>query len=174
MQDRDDWYIARDGRQVGPLSDRGMQVFARRGHLNSEDLVWRPGFDDWRRADDTVFLKLKPSPPEEEEPELPEQDGGSVNNGAGADPVSQKKAATDAGLSRLSEREFKRAVRIADIPHEEEEGVESAVRLDVMVPSVNRSLQSQQKASLYYLNLIVGAVGWAGVAALTFVIVITL
>jgi hypothetical protein len=54
----------------------------------------------------------------------------------------------------------------------EEEGVEPAVGIGAVVPSIGHSLQSQENASPYYLKLIIGAVGWVGVAALTFVIVI--
>jgi hypothetical protein len=175
MQDRDDWYIARDGRQVGPLSDRGMQEFVRAGHLHSEDQVWRPGFDNWQRAGEiSVFLQLFPSPAEEGDPELlktlerPEHGGRPAKIGTAAVPVSQKQAATEAGLSRLSEREY---ARVANVSHEVE-GLERPTGLVAVIPNVSHSLQSQQKASRYYLNLVIGAVGWVGVAALTFVIVI--
>lgn len=44
------WYIARDGKQHGPLSDDEMRLFVDGGHLRPSDLVWRPGFSDWRPA----------------------------------------------------------------------------------------------------------------------------
>lgn len=44
------WYIARDGKQYGPLSDAEMGLFMRGGHLKPADLVWRPGFSDWLPA----------------------------------------------------------------------------------------------------------------------------
>lgn len=44
------WYIARDGKQYGPLSDAEMGLFMRGGHLKPADLVWRPGFADWAMA----------------------------------------------------------------------------------------------------------------------------
>lgn len=44
------WYIARDGKQYGPLSDPEMGLFVKGGHLRGEDLVWRPGFNDWLPA----------------------------------------------------------------------------------------------------------------------------
>jgi hypothetical protein len=44
------WYIARDGKQHGPLSDVEMRTFVAQGHLKPADLIWRPGFADWRPA----------------------------------------------------------------------------------------------------------------------------
>jgi GYF domain 2 len=44
------WYIARDGKQHGPLSDVEMRTFVSQGHLKPTDLIWRPGFSDWRPA----------------------------------------------------------------------------------------------------------------------------
>ncbi len=44
------WYIARDGKQYGPLSDPEMGLFVQNGHLKADDLVWRAGFSDWLPA----------------------------------------------------------------------------------------------------------------------------
>lgn len=44
------WYLARDGKQHGPLSDVEMIKLVELGHLRDTDLVWRPGFSDWRPA----------------------------------------------------------------------------------------------------------------------------
>ena len=38
------WYIARDGKQHGPLSDVEMRTFVAQGHLKPTDLIWRAGF----------------------------------------------------------------------------------------------------------------------------------
>ena len=112
MQDQDGWYIARNDEQAGPVSGREMQEFIRLGYLKSEDLIWRPGFDNRQRAGDiSVFLQLLPSPPGEEGAELPEHAGRPANNGAATVPFSQERAATEAGLSRLSESEFNRCRR---------------------------------------------------------------
>jgi hypothetical protein len=56
MQDHDGWYIARDNQQIGPITAREMQEFIRRGHLKLNDHIWRPGFDNWRRASDVPGL----------------------------------------------------------------------------------------------------------------------
>ena len=55
------WYIARDGKQHGPLSDAEMRTFVAQGHLKPTDLIWRPGFADWRPAP-AVFPLMGPEP----------------------------------------------------------------------------------------------------------------
>ena len=54
------WYIAREGKQYGPLNDAELRMFIAGGHLRPTDLVWRPGMADWRQAS-SVF-SLKPAP----------------------------------------------------------------------------------------------------------------
>lgn len=44
------WYIARDGKQHGPLTDVEMQTFIGHNYLRPTDLLWRPGMDDWLPA----------------------------------------------------------------------------------------------------------------------------
>ena len=56
------WYLARDGKQHGPLSDVEMTKLVELGHLRETDLVWRPGFSDWRPAP-SVFDSLSPPAP---------------------------------------------------------------------------------------------------------------
>ena len=56
------WYIARDGKQHGPLSDVEMRAFVAQGHLKPTDLIWRPGFADWRPAP-AVFPFQAPEQP---------------------------------------------------------------------------------------------------------------
>lgn len=41
------WYIARDGTQHGPLSEREFTEFVKRGHLLEHDLVWHEGLTEW-------------------------------------------------------------------------------------------------------------------------------
>ena len=55
-----EWFIARDGRQHGPLSDPEMQKLVELGHLRPTDLVWRAGMADWHPAA-TIFRQ--PSAP---------------------------------------------------------------------------------------------------------------
>src|SRR5512145_1583180 len=44
------WYLARDGKQHGPISEAELTQFIEQGHLQPNDLVWREGFADWRPA----------------------------------------------------------------------------------------------------------------------------
>lgn len=55
------WYLARDGKQHGPLSNPEMSKLVELGHLRPTDLVWRPGFADWRPVP-TVFNDIVPQP----------------------------------------------------------------------------------------------------------------
>jgi len=51
------WFIARDGKQHGPVSDSELKKIVELGHLKPTDLVWRQGFTDWRAAA-SVFTTL--------------------------------------------------------------------------------------------------------------------
>src|SRR5215510_8496589 len=44
------WYLARDGQQYGPLTDPELAKFVELGHLQPTDLLWREGFPEWRPA----------------------------------------------------------------------------------------------------------------------------
>ncbi len=44
------WYIARDGKQHGPLTDVEMRTFVGHSYLRPSDLLWRPGMPDWQPA----------------------------------------------------------------------------------------------------------------------------
>jgi hypothetical protein len=48
------WYIAREGKQHGPLTDVEMRTFVAHSYLRPTDLIWRPGMPDWQPAP-TVF-----------------------------------------------------------------------------------------------------------------------
>ena len=48
------WYIARDGKQHGPLTDVEMRTFVSHNYLRLSDLIWRPGMPEWQSAP-TVF-----------------------------------------------------------------------------------------------------------------------
>lgn len=41
------WFIARDGKQHGPLSDIEMRTFIAHSYLRASDLIWRPGMPEW-------------------------------------------------------------------------------------------------------------------------------
>jgi GYF domain 2 len=44
------WYIARDGKQHGPLTDIEMRTFVAHSYLRPADLIWRPGMAEWLPA----------------------------------------------------------------------------------------------------------------------------
>jgi hypothetical protein len=68
------WYIAREGKQHGPLSDAEMRTFVAQGHLKPTDLIWRPGFADWRPAP-AVFPFQQPEPAPVAQPRPTTQQG---------------------------------------------------------------------------------------------------
>lgn len=49
-QSQTQWYLARDGKQYGPLTDPELAKFIELGHLLPSDLLWREGFAEWRPA----------------------------------------------------------------------------------------------------------------------------
>ncbi|HRY07885.1 MAG TPA: GYF domain-containing protein [Hyphomicrobiaceae bacterium] len=55
------WYIARDGQQHGPISETEMRLFVDNGHLRPTDLLWQPGFADWRPATTVFPASAKPA-----------------------------------------------------------------------------------------------------------------
>jgi GYF domain 2 len=44
------WYIAREGKQHGPLTDIEMRTFVAHSYLRPSDLIWRPGMAEWLPA----------------------------------------------------------------------------------------------------------------------------
>ena len=58
-----DWFIARNGKPVGPLTFDALAEAAQRGQLNQEDYVWQPGADTWARATDVPVLWAPPLRP---------------------------------------------------------------------------------------------------------------
>jgi hypothetical protein len=56
------WYLARDGKQFGPLSEAELSKFIELGHLLPTDLVWREGFPEWRPAPSVFPPKAAPAP----------------------------------------------------------------------------------------------------------------
>jgi len=56
-----EWYLARNGKQYGPLSDLELLKFIDLGHLEPNDLLWREGFNEWRSAT-VVFAELRKVP----------------------------------------------------------------------------------------------------------------
>jgi hypothetical protein len=55
------WYLSRNGEQHGPFSDADLANFAALGQLQTNDLVWREGFSNWRPAR-TIFPESQRAP----------------------------------------------------------------------------------------------------------------
>ena len=55
------WYIARDGKQHGPLTDIEMRTFVAHSYLRTTDLIWRPGLPEWQPAPE-VFAQAFQQP----------------------------------------------------------------------------------------------------------------
>lgn len=58
-----EWYLARDGKQVGPVSDLELRKIVELGHLRPTDLVWRQGMPEWAPAARTFPQLAAPAPP---------------------------------------------------------------------------------------------------------------
>ncbi|MCC7253385.1 DUF4339 domain-containing protein [Hyphomicrobium sp.] len=66
------WFIARDGKQHGPVSDLELKKIVELAHLKPTDLVWRQGFTDWRVAASVVpEIAPAPAPSPAQEPSPP-------------------------------------------------------------------------------------------------------
>ena len=52
------WYLARNGKRHGPISEIEMNKLVEMGHLKPQDLVWRPGFEEWKNSS-SVFSPTK-------------------------------------------------------------------------------------------------------------------
>lgn len=59
------WYIAREGKQHGPLTDVEMRTFVAHSYLRPTDLIWRAGMPEWLPAPTmfpAVFQQASPTP----------------------------------------------------------------------------------------------------------------
>lgn len=63
------WFLARDGKEFGPIADDAMQADLAQGMVRPTDLVWRSGFERWETAG-VVFAI--PSNEHDRPPPLPE------------------------------------------------------------------------------------------------------
>lgn len=65
------WFIARDGKQHGPVSDVELKKLVELAHLKANDLVWRQGFTDWRTAVSVFPSIADPAPATQAAPASP-------------------------------------------------------------------------------------------------------
>ena len=45
-----EWFLARDGRQYGPITQRELNTLQTMGELRPDDLLWRDGWQTWKTA----------------------------------------------------------------------------------------------------------------------------
>lgn len=70
------WYLTRDGKQYGPLTDRELSLFADGGNFKDGDLLWTAGLDSWKPAN-AIFGFA--SSPEADADEAVEVNGAAVD-----------------------------------------------------------------------------------------------
>lgn len=68
------WYLTRDGKQYGPLTDRELSLFADGGNFKSGDLLWTEGLDSWKPAE--ALFGLAPAAPANDKDPRSEHVGG--------------------------------------------------------------------------------------------------
>lgn len=58
------WYFAQEGRQRGPISFAELQEMVVTARLKGDDLVWRPGMENWSPARSLQGFPRQPAPPD--------------------------------------------------------------------------------------------------------------
>lgn len=85
------WYIARDGKQHGPLTDVEMRTFVAHNYLRASDLIWRPGMAEWQTAP-AAFPEALPAAAQQQ-PAQTAQTARTSQGAAQASPAYNGKAA---------------------------------------------------------------------------------
>lgn len=60
------WYVARNGKKLGPISELDLVAYIKNNKVKASDLVWKEGMQDWVSAKDSTNLAVyfKAVPPE--------------------------------------------------------------------------------------------------------------
>lgn len=64
LSEKPRWHLARGGEPRGPLPASKLIALAGEDKLDPTDLVWRPGFLGWRKADEVPGLLIPPPLPQ--------------------------------------------------------------------------------------------------------------
>jgi hypothetical protein len=72
MSTQSQWYVNRDGQQLGPINSKDLKQMAERGELQPHHLVWKEGMPEWTQAQ--KIKRLFPDVP-------PAATGGTVTTG---------------------------------------------------------------------------------------------
>jgi GYF domain 2 len=83
------WYIARDGKQHGPLTDVEMKTFVGHNYLRPTDLIWKAGMPDWQPAPQ-VFAGLFQPPAPSAAPPAPQPTHQPMQQPAASVPQQQQ------------------------------------------------------------------------------------
>lgn len=57
------WYYAKNGQHQGPVGDVELRKLIETQVVTSDDLVWRPGFESWKKASEVQGLYTPPPLP---------------------------------------------------------------------------------------------------------------
>ncbi|MEM7619649.1 MAG: AsmA family protein [Pseudomonadota bacterium] len=60
-----EWYLARDNKRYGPVSEDELSEYFRSGHIQGTDLLWREGFENWVKAEALTSFFL----PDQQQPQ---------------------------------------------------------------------------------------------------------
>ena len=94
-KDASQWFIARDGKQTGPIADIEIKAIAAHGYFKATDLVWQPGFSEWRSA--LAVFPPAAAPPLPAQPALPKSEPGSELTAVPSRPVVPRAEPAPAG-----------------------------------------------------------------------------
>jgi len=78
------WYLTRDGKQYGPLTDRELSLFADGGNFKDGDLLWTAGLDSWKPAN--AIFGFTSSPEADADEAVVEADGAATDAPVFVDP----------------------------------------------------------------------------------------
>jgi cell division protein FtsB len=94
------WYYNREGQQQGPISDSELRKLANDGTLKTEDLIWKDGMAEWRKAGSVkgLFQKSTPSTP----PPLPPNPSVPAEPEPVLSSTEKKSGATFGGSAKLA------------------------------------------------------------------------
>src|SRR5262245_5220181 len=56
------WHVSRAGKSYGPISDKEFRLLTDSGKVRPDDLVWRPGFQEWVPASSVLSQGPPPLP----------------------------------------------------------------------------------------------------------------
>jgi predicted Zn finger-like uncharacterized protein len=117
-QDREEWYVAIEDEQVGPMGLQEVEDRWESGKIKGDSLAWHPGMDDWLPVKDIPKLRYLLGSMKKED--VPDAVATADQAGAASQPGEQWDTSGGSALSSLVEEELQ-AVESSPPPKEEEE-----------------------------------------------------